>query len=114
MSVPASVARASIIIYSTSSKPRSGGYLAVDHPFSRDVARAQPNSTAMKTMSQIAQAALVFGSLLLLAACETPPTVVTQTTTMTETTAVTRGDHLVAAPTTVVYPSEVRSVAYRY
>ncbi|HEY2574560.1 MAG TPA: hypothetical protein VGH65_10830 [Verrucomicrobiaceae bacterium] len=37
---------------------------------------------------------------------------VTQTTTTTETTEVTRDGHVVATPTTVVYPSNVRSVAY--
>ena len=56
--------------------------------------------------------ALASGTLLLLAACSTPPTVVTQTSTVTETTAVTRGHRVIAPATTVVYPSTVRTVAY--
>jgi|SwirhirootsSR3_FD_contig_51_11275401_length_623_multi_1_in_0_out_0_1 hypothetical protein len=63
----------------------------------------------MKTVPLIARVAAL-GSLLLLASCATEPTVVTQTTTTMETTAVTRGRHVVAPATTVVYPSEVRSV----
>jgi hypothetical protein len=40
--------------------------------------------------------------------------VVTQTTTTTETTAVSRGHRVIAPPTTVVYPSTVKTVAYHY
>lgn len=66
----------------------------------------------MKTKSVTARLALACGALLLVAACETSPTVVTQTTTTTETTEVTRNGRIIATPTTVVYPSNVRSVAY--
>jgi uncharacterized lipoprotein YajG len=62
----------------------------------------------MKTASLVAS----IGSLFLLASCATEPTVVTQTTTTTETTAVTRGNRVIAPATTVIYPSEVRSVTY--
>jgi hypothetical protein len=65
----------------------------------------------MKIASFTAPVAAI-GSLFLLASCATEPTVVTQTTTTMETTAVTRGHHVVAPATTVVYPSEVRSVSY--
>jgi hypothetical protein len=58
--------------------------------------------------------AIACGTLLTLAACETPPTVVTHTTTTSETTAVTRGNRVIYPPTTVVYPSTVRTVAYHY
>lgn len=57
------------------------------------------------------RAALACASLGLMAACESPPTVVTQSTTTTETTAVTRGNRVITPPTTVVYPSTVRTVA---
>lgn len=67
----------------------------------------------MKTRSYVARIALASGSLLL-AACSTPPTVVTQTTTTTETTAVTRGNRVIAPAATVIYPSQVRTVAYHY
>lgn len=67
----------------------------------------------MKTKSCIVRAALASTSLFLIAACETPPTVVTQTTTTTETTAVTQGDRVVAPPVTVVYPSEVKTTTYQ-
>jgi hypothetical protein len=65
----------------------------------------------MKTASLLPRIAAL-GSLLLLASCATEPTVVTQTTTTMETTAVTRGHRVIAPATTVVYPSEVRSVSY--
>jgi uncharacterized lipoprotein YajG len=81
---------------------------------SRDaMGRSQNHHPIMNPKALLARV-LAAGSLLMLAACETPPTVVTQTTTVTETTAVSRGNRLVARPTTVVYPSNVRTVAYHH
>jgi hypothetical protein len=65
----------------------------------------------MNAICSVARVSLVCGSLLLVAECKSPPTVITQSTTTTETTAVSRGHRVITPPTTVVYTPTVRTVA---
>lgn len=81
------------------------------HPPRRTCPPGLTPRNIMNASPLFVRAALACATLGLVSACHTPPTVVTQSTTTTETTAVTRGNRVIAPPTTVVYPSTVRTVA---